>query len=263
MNENQLRTSLQHWAQEAPTGEPPIDDLIARGTRRRRRRNATVMSIAGLLTIAVATTVGIGLNASARRQPAAAPTSAVPVRPALTLAAAIELTTSTSFRYESDLVQPKLPGETGNEKSKCTGVIDLATQTGYSKYGLTEHWVINGVRYLKEGNHRYVIGKGDAAEFLTCSGTTAAHGLLTANPLSLLDDLKHVSSVQQGGAGGNPTYAFRSPGITGTVTLFEGRVSSIRLHIDKPGKGDTPAIRRDVTMTLSDYGAPVSRKAPW
>lgn len=63
--------------------------------------------------------------------------------------------------------------------------------------------------------------------------------------------------------GGNPTYAFRGPGMTGTVTLLEGRVSSINLHIDKRGTGDTPAIRRDVTMKLSDYGVSVSRKAPW
>jgi hypothetical protein len=51
--------------------------------------------------------------------------------------------------------------------------------------------------------------------------------------------------------------------MTGTVTLLEGRVSSINLHIDKRGTGDTPAIRRDVTMKLSDYGVSVSRKAPW
>jgi hypothetical protein len=263
MTENQLKTSLHHWAQEASAGEPPIDDLVARGTRRRRRRSATAVSIAGLLTVAAATTVGIGLSTSGHPQPAAAPTSAVPVRPVMTLAAAVEKTTSTSFHYQSDLVQRNSPGGTGDEKSECTGVIDLATKTGYSKYGLTEHWVVNGVRYLKEGNHRYVIGKGDAAEFLTCTGTAEGHGLLSSSPLRLLNDLKGVASVQHGGAGGNPAYAFRGPGITGTVTLLEGRISSIQLHIDKPGTGYAPAIRRDVTMKLSDYGVPVSRKAPW
>lgn len=108
------------------------------------------------------------------------------MRPALALAAAIGSTTSTSFRYQADLVQRTSPDDPRLEKAHCTGVIDLATQSGYSKYGLTEHWVVDGVRYLKEGNHRYVIGKGD-----------------------------------------------------------------------------TPALHRDVTMRLSDYGVRVSRTAPW
>jgi len=49
------------------------------------------------------------------------------------------------------------------------------------------------------------------------------------------------------------TYTFRGPALTGTVTLRDGRVSSMTIHVD----------RRDVTMTLSDYGVPVSLKAPW
>ena len=245
MIENQLRTSLHDWAQAAPAGEPPIDDLIDRGGHRRRRRHATRLSVAGLVTVAVAAATGIGVNASSRPGPATPPASAAPVQPALTLAAAVKSTTSTSFRYESVLV--------GTGKSRCTGVIDPATESGYSRYGLTEHWVIKGVRYLKEGNHRYILGRGDAAQFLTCGGTAAGHGLLSADPLGLLDELKEVSSVQPGG---NGSYAFRSSDFTGTVTLREGRVSSMTLHIESPRK-------RDVTMTLSDYGVPVSLKAPW
>jgi hypothetical protein len=247
MTENQLRTSLRDWADETPAGEPPIDDLMARGTRRRRRRAAIRVSVAALAAVAAAAAAGIGVTASAGRDPATPAVSAAPDRPALTLAAAITSTTSTSFRYQADLVQP------GTGTTRCTGVIDPATQSGYSKYGMTEHWVVNGVRYLKEGNHRYVIGTGDAAEFLTCGGTRAGHGLLSADPLTMLDNLKNVSSVRQDDA----TYAFSSPTLRGTVTLREGRVSSMTVHID------TPAQRRDVTMTLSDYGVRVAPKAPW
>jgi hypothetical protein len=218
------------------------------------------VAIAGLVAVAVgAAATGIGVNAAAGPDPVAAPASAAPAEPALVLAAALKLTTSGSFRYASDLTQTKSPDGLGDGTSHCTGVIDPVTRTGYSKYGLTEHWVINGVRYLKEGNHRYVIGKGDAAEFLTCGGTTAGHGLLSADPFTLLDELKDVSSVQQSGA----TYAFRSPGLTGTVSLLGGRVSSMTLHIDRPGKSAAAAYRRDVTMTLSDYGVQVSLKAPF
>jgi hypothetical protein len=99
-------------------------------------------------------------------------------------------------------------------------------------------------------------GRSDAAEFLTCGGTTAAHGRLNADPLSLLDDLKEVSSVQSSGAGDNATYAFRGAGLSGTVTLLDGRVSSVTVQVDGPRK-------REVHMTLSDYGVPVSRTAPW
>jgi hypothetical protein len=263
MTEKYLRTSLHDWADGTAAGEPPIDDLIAQGSRRRRRRNATRISVAVAVTVAVAAATAIGVNASTGPDPGVAPASAPPVRPALALAAAIGSTTSTSFRYQADLVRRRSPADPRLEKAHCTGVIDLATQSGYSKYGLTEHWVVDGVRYLKEGNHRYVIGKGDAAEFLTCGGTRAGHGLLSADPLTLLTNLKDVASVERAGVGNDATYAFRGPALTGTVTLLGGRVSSMTLHVDNPAEGDTPALHRDVTMRLSDYGVRVSRTAPW
>jgi hypothetical protein len=262
MTQNDLRTSLRDWADEAPAGGPPIDELITRGSRRRRRRHAAGVAVAGLVAVAVGAAV-VGVNAGTGPGPAASPASAAAPAPTLALAAAVKSTASGSFRYTSDLTQTVPAEGVSHVKTRCTGVIDPATQTGYSKYGLTEHWVINGVRYLKEGNHRYVIGKGDAGEFLTCGGTGAGRGLLSADPLTLLNDLKTVSSVRQSGAAGDATYAFRSPGLTGTVTLAGARVSSMTLHIDSPKTTDTPAYRRDVTMTLSGYGVPVALKAPW
>jgi hypothetical protein len=263
MSEDDLRTSLQDGVEDASAAQPSVADLIAQGTRRRRRRNATRMSVAAVLTVAVATATAIGVNASTGRDPGVAPVSAPPGRPAPTLAPALSSTTSTSFRYQSDLVQRRSPDDPHLVKTRCTGAIDPATQSGYSKSGMTEHWVVNGMRYLKMGNARSVIGKGDAAEFLTCSGTTTGQGLLSADPLTLLYNLKDVSSVDQSGSEENAKYTFRSPVLTGTFTVRGGRVSSMTLHIDSPKSGDTPALRRDVTMTLSDYGVPVSQKAPW
>jgi hypothetical protein len=258
MNGIDLKEALHDWASEAPAARAPIDDLIERGVRRRRRR--TVARVATPLAAVVAVgalLVGGVFAPRTSSNPIAAPSQAAPVDPRLELAAVVTATTGESFRFSSK-TELTVPVHGIRSRGTCAGMIDPPARTGYVKEGdLVEHWAVNGRRYLREGNRHYNLGPGDVGKFIGCAGG------MSADPLDLVRQLGAVSAVRKTTDGDTSTYFFADSGLRGSVTVTGGRVHSVTTSTDTPASADTPRHQFKVTMTLSGYGEPVVVKAPW
>jgi len=262
MNDIDLRMALHDWAGESPAGQPPIAELISRGTRHKRRRTLTGAG-AGAAAVAV-----LAAGALATSGPLTAPASTTPPAapdPRIELAAATTSTSQQTFRFvvDSQLTVPAQHIQA--EKGNCSGVLDPATQTGYVKLGdLNEHWAIDGKRYLRVGQHHYTLGPGDVNKFIACPiGRTGDPGFVTADPASLLRELSNLATVRKISGGEMSTYAFTGSGFKGTITVSGGKVRSLTSTVDSPARDDTPAYHRTITMTLSGYGEPVELRSPW
>lgn len=286
MNDIDLRTALHEWAGESPAGQPPIAELISRGAHRRRRRTlaggvgvaaAVVLAAGALATSGLATTPADDKPALADNKPVSAdnkpapadgkpaPADNKPQDPRLELAAATTATSEEAFRFvvDSEITVPA--HDIQDEKGRCSGVLDPATQTGYVRLGdLNEHWAIDGKRYLRVGKHHYTLGPGAVNEFIACPiGRTGDPGFVSADPASLLRDLSTLASVRKITGGETSTYAYTGSGFHGTVTVHGGRVRLLTSTVDSPARGDTPAYHRKISMALSGYGEPVEIRAPW
>ena len=260
---NELSSTLRRWADRTEVGEPPIAELIAAGHRRRVRRRATA---AGTGVLALASAAMITLTTAGTAGTSGTSGSASPT---LELAAAVSSTAAGSFRFivESTLSVPA--DNVRGEHTTCTGAADPETNTGYLKTGtklrqkshptvpvIYEVRVVRGDLYIGMGSNWQANGKGTLTN-LRC-GDANEPALLAADPLSQLRQLGRSVVASKTAAG----YSFTGDGITGTVTVSDGKVTQLSYRITRSKTHDTPAYSEQVTTKLSGYGQPVAVQKP-
>jgi hypothetical protein len=283
-SERTLSQALSDLAHHAPSGSAPMGDLLRRGHRRRHTRAAfaSAAAVTGVGVLAAVTTGGT--HAAPSSHPAAGATSHSPI----TLSLAAESTDANPFHFSITARTTEIPGGKNSRQTRTSstmGAFDPSSMHGYTKSssGMTN------AETIQIGDTCYA-RPAAGAPWLTVAcpstGTPTLAGL-SQNPsaaLKMLEADGQARNTGQSGSGSGAvdTWKFtitESPQasagtvgagytVTGTasVGIHSGQVTAVdyTLALDPESSGATlpAAAVTSVSITFSDYGAPVNVSAP-
>ncbi|MGC3859017.1 hypothetical protein ACPSM1_02375 [Micromonospora chersina] len=287
--DERLTDRLHALVDGEPHSAAPAATLLQRGRRARRRRTATVAggTLAVLVLSAAGATTLVHRPAPDRPAVAAGASTPAPASPQMELAAAVATTENTSYRVvvrRTNQVDP-------NWVETTTGAFDPATANGWLRTpytgggrGFMEERLVDGVYFVgdagvdKKLHWEQYRGKRkflpfDVAMGGSLSASAKQEGLLqvlkkTGATVSRTGDRAYHFSAEPTGkdTGFGPGAPLESETVVGDVTLdAQNRIAKLNYELtlvwNKNGKIGPPAVVR-VSMTFSDYGAPVAVERP-
>jgi hypothetical protein len=241
-----LDAVLRELAENEPFSPVPVEDLLARGKRRRRAgMSAAALGVAAVVVVGVVGATVIG---------GPGPSS----RPAEPLTTAARPTGETTFRFV-------VTARSGEHNWRQEGAYDPAGPKGYLKYrdlqgnAVEQRFIGADVYYLgsiHENGARPLITTEDAPEGPVL-GLPLTFGEIAriVDPGALLGMLRELGTVTD--LGGD-RYSFRHPGngyagsVSGTVEVRSGRVAKVTFEM----------IHTSMTLEFSEYGVPVAVERP-
>ncbi|MEU1836232.1 hypothetical protein [Micromonospora chersina] len=287
--DERLTNRLHALVDGEPHSAAPAATLLERGRRARRRRAGTFAggALAVLALGALGTTTLVQRPAPDRPAVAGEASSPAPASPQMELAAAVATTENTSYRVavrRTNQVDP-------NWVEITTGAFDPATANGWLRtpytgggVGFMEERLVDGVYFVGDagedrklhweqhrGKRKYL--PFDVAMGGSLSASAGQDGLLqvlkkTGATVTRTGDRAYHFSAEPTGkdTGFGPGAPLESETVVGDVTLdAQNRIAKLNYELtlvwNKNGKIGPPAVVR-VSMTFSDYGAPVAVERP-
>ncbi|MFI7279661.1 hypothetical protein ACIBOV_05285 [Micromonospora chersina] len=287
--DERLTNRLHDLVDGEPHSAAPAATLLRRGRRARRRRTATVAggTLAVLALSALGTATLVQRPAPHHSGVAGGASAPAPASPQLELAAAVATTENTSYRVavrRTNQVDP-------NWVEITTGAFDPATANGWLRtpytgggVGFMEERLVDGVYFVGDagedrklhweqhrGKRKYL--PFDVAMGGSLSASAGQDGLLqvlkkTGATVTRTGDRAYHFSAEPTGkdTGFGPGAPLESETVVGDVTLdAQNRIAKLDYELtlvwNKNGKIGPPAVVR-VSMTFSDYGAPVTVERP-
>lgn len=285
-DERALSAALHDMAGHGPSGSPPISRLLSRGRRRRHTRSAFACAIgvtgAGVLTALASAGPGAGTSADTASGAHGATTRPGPV--ALSLAA--ERTDAGPFHFSLTSKAPDPGGKAGEPPRTGTseGAFDPSTLHGYTQA------VGGGVsaQSIRIGDTCYsqpTLGAPWLRFTCSASASGTSFASLTQDPATALKQLEAAGRATYAGRTGSgsgevDTWKFTfgrnargSAGsgtiqigytVTGTATVgvADGHIAAIDYTVTTAPNPIVAHSVTDVSITFSDYGAPVRVSAP-
>lgn len=238
-----LDAVLRELAEDEPFSPVPVEDLLARGKRRRRAGvSAAALGVATAVVVGVVGAAVIG-----------GPDSSMP--PPLTTAAQ-QPTGKAAFRFV-------VTAQAGSHNWRQEGAYDPVDRKGYLKYRDQQG---NTIEQRIIGDDVYYLGSidGPGARPLITTEDKQDKGSMPASfnavaqvvdPVALLATMRELGTVVD--LGGD-RYSFRHPGngysgpVSGTVEVRSGKVAKITYEMG----------HMSMTLEFSEYGVPVAVERP-
>ncbi|MEU6203512.1 hypothetical protein ABZ814_07980 [Micromonospora musae] len=283
---NSLDEQLAHRLHDIVDGEqdsvPPVEALLDRGRRARRRRSTAIVgATCAFLALGAATAVTVAALPAADRPAVTAEGAARPTSPAMRLVSAA--TASENLSYRMRLTQ------SGGGVS-YEGAFDPRTATGYVRApqddSVMTELLIDGVRY--EGGERPqgtpAADKGPGETYgrygqypgrydrLSLYGDgNDVLGAVSPDPAALFAALQRADATITENPDGTLHFAYAtesaagSSSTSGDVTVdADGRIATVALSStwQSTAKGRLDTGTADVTLELFDYGVEVQVERP-
>jgi hypothetical protein len=280
-----LETELTAGLREHAAGVRLSYDVLENATRRHRRHQALrrsgytigVLGLAGVLATGLVITRGdtAGTPADPPRTGQAAADQPAELR----LAAAVQATAQTSYRFtlRYTISAPEGRADLKSTTEEYAGAFDPRTSRGYltGMDGNVQIRIIDGEFYvLRNGWRNMGRSLSQAIGIIGARGSTGADAL-TADPHTLLARLRDLGTVRHAGREGSVdayTFEYQAPAdpavvadrVTGRVEVDAASKLIVRVTQEttlrgaQPGVADRDAIRFRTVLTLSDHGLTVN-----